>query len=64
VLRKQKIDLVSQAGSGGEGTHEMGNLGGVDLNRRTIQAGGADQIQARIGRIAGILADRGVEIAD
>ncbi len=63
VLNRQKIDLVSQAG-GGSGTGEMGNLGGTNINLRMMQASGADQIQARIGRIIGILTDRGVEIPD
>lgn len=60
-LKKQKIDLVSQAG-GGSGRGEMGNLGGVALNARIMEAGGADRIQARIGFITGILNDRGVDV--
>lgn len=62
-LSKQKIDLVVQAGGGSTGG-EMGNLGGVELNLRMMRASGADQIQTRIGRITGILADRGVQIPD
>ena len=63
ALAKQKINLVSQAG-GGSDAGEMGNLGAVDINRRMMQASGADQIQARIGQITGILVDRGIEIPD
>jgi hypothetical protein len=57
---KQKIDLVSQAG-GGSDTGEMGNLGGIALNARMMEANGANRIQGRIGIIKGILKDRAVE---
>ena len=61
ALHKQKINLVSQAG-GGSDAGEMGNLGGVGINAQMMKASGADQIVARIGRITGMLEDRGVEI--
>ncbi|MEA2000372.1 MAG: hypothetical protein U9N84_00575 [Actinomycetota bacterium] len=60
-LEKQKIDLVTQAGSGGR-SGEMGNLGGVSLNAQMMEASGANRVQARIGVIKGILTDRGVDI--
>lgn len=59
-MEKQKIDLVSQAG-GGSDTGEMGNLGGIALNARMMEANGANRIQARIGLIKGILTDRGID---
>ncbi|VAW01805.1 hypothetical protein MNBD_ACTINO02-2719 [hydrothermal vent metagenome] len=58
-LEKQKIDLVTQAG-GGSGAGEMGNIGGVSLNARMMDAGGAGRVQARIGIIKGVLKDRGI----
>ncbi|MCH7668242.1 MAG: hypothetical protein IIC71_03430 [Acidobacteria bacterium] len=61
-LEGQRIDLVTQAGGGGGGGGEMGNLGGVSLNARILEAGGASRIQGRIGTIVSVLADRGVEI--
>lgn len=61
-LQGQRIDLVRQAGGGGGG--EMGNLGGISLNARILEAGGASRIQGRIGTILSVLADRGVEIPD
>jgi hypothetical protein len=59
-LEKQKIDLVTQAGGARGG--EMGNLGGVALNARIMEAGGGARLQAQLGIIKGILADRGVDI--
>lgn len=63
-IERQKIDLVVQAGGGAVGTSNMTNLGGVDINRRIGEAAGAGRIQARIGRIKGILTDRGVKVPD
>jgi hypothetical protein len=59
-IEKQRIDLVVQAGSGG--VSMMGNLGGVQINKGIDDAQGLPQIKAKIGRIKGILTDRGVEI--
>ncbi len=63
-LDGQKIDLVVQAGGGAVGMSNMGNLGGVALNARMTEASGASRIQARIGVIKGVLADRDVEIPE
>lgn len=63
-IERQRIDLVKQAGSGGATTAEMGNLGGVRINRAIDEAHGLDAIKARIGVIKGILADRGVDVPD
>ena len=38
AIEAQRIDLVSQAGSGGASTGEMGNLGGVALNQGIDEA--------------------------
>ncbi len=62
AIEKQRIDLVMQAGSGGASTAEMGNLGGVKINRGIDEALGLPKIKARIGLLKGILTDRGVEI--
>lgn len=61
-IEKQRIDLVMQAGSGGAGTSEMGNLGGVKINKGIEDAHGLPKIKARLGVIKGHLIDRGVEI--
>ena len=63
-IEAQKIDLVTQAGGGAPGASNMTNLGGVDINQRIMESSGAGRIQARIGRIKGILADRGVAVPD
>ena len=59
-IEKQRIDLVVQAGSGG--ISNMGNLGGVAINKGIDDAQGLPEIKAKIGQIKGILADRGVDI--
>jgi hypothetical protein len=59
-IEKQRIDLVVQAGSGG--ISNMGNLGGVAINKGIDDAQGLPQIKAKIGQIKGILADRGVTV--
>jgi hypothetical protein len=60
----KRIDLVMQAGSGGTSTGEMGNLGGVEINKRVEDAHGLPKIRARIGVIKGTLTDRGVKIPE
>jgi hypothetical protein len=61
VIERQRINLVSQAG-GGSMSGEMGNLGGVKLNKSMDDASGLPKIKARIGAIKGVLIDRGVDI--
>ncbi|MEZ5175961.1 MAG: hypothetical protein R2823_07115 [Acidimicrobiia bacterium] len=61
-IEAQRIDLVTQAGSFGAVSSEMGNLGGVQINRGINEAMGLSGIKARIGVLKGILTDRGVEI--
>jgi hypothetical protein len=62
AVESQRIDLVQQAGSGGAASGEMGNLGGVKINKGIDDAQGLPGIKARIGRLKGILRDRGVDI--
>ncbi len=64
AIESQRIDLVTQAGSGGPGSGEMGNLGGVGLNRGIGDAMGLPGIEARIGVIKGVLTDRGVDVPE
>lgn len=64
AVEGQRIDLVTQAGSQGGVSSEMGNLGGVAINRGIDDAMGLPRIKARIGLIKGILIDRDVEIPD
>ena len=61
----EQIDLVSDAGGGGMG----GSGGGKDsstfgLNQKIADANNAAAIRERIGRIKGILIDRGVDVED
>ena len=63
-VNKQRINLVSQAGSGGPEGAGASGLGGVSLNTAISDAQGMGTIQARIGRINSILTDRGVEVPD
>ena len=62
-IEKQRIDLVMQAG-GGSLTGEMGNLGGVQINKGIDDAFGLPKIKARIGSIKGTLSDRGVKVPE
>lgn len=61
-IEGQKIDLVTQAGGGATGASNMTNLGGVSLNAQMMEASGAGRLQARIGVIKGVLADRGMDV--
>ncbi|MFV1969565.1 MAG: hypothetical protein ACC683_01025 [Acidimicrobiia bacterium] len=63
-IEGKRIDLVMQAGSGGASTSEMGNLGGVKINKGIDDAFGLPKIKARIGVIKGTLNDRGVDIPE
>ncbi len=56
-LRKNRIDLVKQAG-GGSRSGEMGNLGGTELNRKIDEATGLSDLERRIAELWGILGDR------
>ncbi len=62
AIESQRIDLVMQAGSAGLPTGEMGNLGGVQINKGIEDAMGLPRIRARIGVIKGHLIDRGVDV--
>lgn len=61
----EQIDLVSDAGGGGmggsSGDKDAGTFG---LNQKIAEANNAAAIRARIGRIEGILKDRGVDVDD
>lgn len=62
-IENRRIDLVMQAG-GGSLTGEMGNLGGVQINKGIDDAFGLPRIKARIGVIKGTLSDRGVAVPE
>ena len=64
AIEGHRIDLVSQAGSGGVSTGEMGNLGGVQINKGIDDAHGLPDIKNRIGIIKNELDARGVEYPD
>lgn len=61
-IEGQRIDMVSQAGGSGGMTGAMTPEEG--LNRRMDEAAGGGEVRARIGRIKGILMDRGVEMSE
>ena len=62
AIEAQRIDLVYQAGSGGSSSGEMGNLGGVQINKGIEDAHGLPQLRSKIGIIKNILGERGVEV--
>ncbi len=62
-LEGRRIDMVKQSGGSAAGPGAEG-WGGVSLNQQIDAAGGMPEVKARIGRIKGILIDRGVEIPD
>ena len=61
AIERQRIDLVIQAG-GGTVAGNMGNLGGVEINKGIDDAHGLPQIKSKIGIIKNILGERGVEV--
>jgi len=61
-LEAERIDLVAQSGGGSGSGSGSDGWGAVVLNQQIEAAGGAKEIKGRIGRIKGILIDRGVEI--
>lgn len=61
-IERQRIDMVSQAGGSGAGVGAFTPEEG--LNFKMDEAAGAGEIRARIGRIKGILLDRGVDIPE
>ena len=62
AIEAQRIDLVYQAGSGGSSSGEMGNLGGVQINKGIEDAHGLPQLKSKIGIIKNILGERGVDV--
>ena len=60
AVEDQRIDLVTQAGTGG--VSNMGNLGGVEINKGIDDAHGLPEIKGKIGMIKNILEERGVEV--
>lgn len=60
AVEDQRIDLVTQAGTGG--VSNMGNLGGVEINKGIDDAHGLPEIKGKIGMIKNILQERGVEV--
>lgn len=60
AVEGQRIDLVTQAGTGG--VSNMGNLGGVEINKGIDDAHGLPETKGKIGMIKNILEERGVEV--
>jgi hypothetical protein len=65
ALVGERINLALQAGGGGSGGGQGGSYGGRDgilINAAMDEAQGANRVRARIGRLEGILLDRGEPI--
>ena len=62
ALEGQRIDLVAQSGGGTSAGPGADGGGAVVLNQQIGAAAGVGEVQARIGRIKGILIDRGVDV--
>lgn len=63
AVERNRIDMVQQSGSSAEsGYGAAESLGGVELNQQADIAQGLPEIRSRIGRVKGVLADRGVEV--
>jgi hypothetical protein len=63
-LEGRRIDMVKQSGGGGFAGPGADGWGGVQLNTQIDAASGLGDVKARIGRIKGILIDRGVDIPE
>jgi hypothetical protein len=65
AAERQRIDIVQQSGGGTEGSAAGADgWGGVQLNQQIDAANALGNVQARIGRIKGILIDRGIEVPE
>lgn len=64
AIEKQRIDLVTQAGGGGASTSEMGNLGGVQINKGIEDAHGLPRIRSRIGILKNLLESRDLAVPE
>lgn len=63
-IDRMKIDMVKQSGSTGGAGPGADGWGGVQLNQQIDAAQGTDELRKRIGRIKGILTDRGVDVPE
>lgn len=63
-IESQRIDVVSQSGGGTYAGAGSDGWGAVEINRQIENGSGASELRARIGRIKGILIDRGVELPE
>ena len=62
TIEDQKINLAGFSGGGAASGAGLGSgLGGVQWNHGMLGAQGANSVHARIGRLKGILADRGID---
>ncbi len=63
AIEKSRIDVVQQSGNTGTGvfmgTNHQGDA--MRINRRIDETHGLSDLEARIGRIKGMLIDRGVD---
>jgi len=63
-LEKTRIDPVGQSGGGAGGASVGMGMDAVAMNQQMMDAGGARSLQARIGVLKGLLADRDVEVPE
>lgn len=64
AIETEKIDIVSQSGGGTLSGAGSDGWGAVGINQQIEAGAGVADIKARIGRIKGILIDRGAEIPE
>ncbi|MEN8114070.1 MAG: hypothetical protein ABFS21_06745 [Actinomycetota bacterium] len=64
VIETDRIDIVSQSGGGTMSGAGSDGWGAVGINQQIEAGAGVGEIRARIGRIKGILIDRGVDVPD
>lgn len=63
AIEKDRIDVVKQHGGGSWGAAAGADgWGAVQLNQSIEEAQGLPRIRSRIGRLKGILSDRGVDV--
>ncbi|NNF68178.1 MAG: hypothetical protein HKN01_00270 [Acidimicrobiia bacterium] len=64
-IEKDRIDVVKQHGGGSWGAAAGADgWGAVQLNQAMDEARGLPAIRSRIGRIKGVLIDRGVDVTE
>jgi hypothetical protein len=64
AVERDRIDMVGQSGGSLSAGPGADGWGGVQLNEQIDDAQGVGPLRERIGRIKGILTDRGVDVPE